>query len=416
MKTYLSADEATTELGISRSTLYAYVSRGLIRSEEHDHGRRTRRYQAEDVARLKQRQEQRRDPAKAVGDALNWGLPVIDSAITRIADGSLFYRGHDAVGLAENRTVEETASLIWTGSFDAWNDLAGQTRLALPAEFWTMRAALVRLDPYDALQALLPVAASRDRAAFDQKPESVARTGRRVLSAMLVCLTGAPPSREGVAETLQHYWRPDDPRAADLIRTALILCADHELNASAFTARCIASTGATPYAVVQGGLAALRGFRHGGISERVAQMLADCCEAQDLRTLLTGRLQRGEGVPGFGHVLYPDGDPRGRKLIDMTESMFPKSPETALARRVVDEAWTSLREHPNVDFGLATMASALHLPAGSALLIFALGRTIGWIGHAIEQYQTGRLIRPRARYVGAPPPSPPRSGKGCLSM
>src|SRR5580700_9787001 len=97
MKAFLTADEATTILGVNRSTLYAYVSRGLIRSEEANVAKRTRRYHAEDVERLRQRKEQRRDPEKSAVDTLNWGVPIVESALTRIADGHFYYRGHDVV-------------------------------------------------------------------------------------------------------------------------------------------------------------------------------------------------------------------------------------------------------------------------------------------------------------------------------
>src|SRR5450631_1511941 len=134
MKTYLTADEATDILGISRATLYAYVSRGLIRSEEADAGKRTRRYHAEDVERLRRRQEQRRDPDQSAAETLNWGVPVVDSALTKIADGRCYYRGYDVADLAEQRTVEEVASLMWMGDFDRWDSLAG--RVALSDKFW----------------------------------------------------------------------------------------------------------------------------------------------------------------------------------------------------------------------------------------------------------------------------------------
>ena len=110
---YLSAEEAAGELGIRLPTLYAYVSRGLIRSEATEGKRRTRRYRAEDVRRLKERAEQRRDPGKVAEAALYWGTPVMESGITLISDGKLYYRGRDAITLAAGSTIEEVAALIW---------------------------------------------------------------------------------------------------------------------------------------------------------------------------------------------------------------------------------------------------------------------------------------------------------------
>jgi citrate synthase len=127
---HLSAVQAAHALGISLATLYAYVSRGLIRSEAADGAKRRRRYRAEDVRALKQRKELRRNPAKAVEGALHWGEPVLESAITMIADDRFYYRGHDAIGLAESRSIEEVAALLWRGDLAAGDALfAKRTQL-----------------------------------------------------------------------------------------------------------------------------------------------------------------------------------------------------------------------------------------------------------------------------------------------
>ncbi|MFW6184490.1 MAG: helix-turn-helix domain-containing protein, partial [Chloroflexota bacterium] len=118
-KQYLTAAEAAAALGVSRATIYSYVSRGLIRSEPAGSGTRSHRYRAEDVRRLLQRKEQRRNPAAAAQQALHFGAPVLESSITLIEGGRLYYRGHDAVQLAQTHSVEEVASLIWRGSLDA---------------------------------------------------------------------------------------------------------------------------------------------------------------------------------------------------------------------------------------------------------------------------------------------------------
>ena len=115
------------------------------------------------------------------------------------------------------------------------------------------------------------------------------------------------------------------------------------------------------------------------------------------------RLRRGESVPGFGHQLYPDGDPRGAELIRLSEAARPGSAAVEVSAAASEVVLEVLGERPTVDFGLVTLARALGLPPGGALALFALGRTVGWIGHAIEQYADGNLIRPRARYVGEQP-------------
>jgi citrate synthase len=203
-----------------------------------------------------------------------------------------------------------------------------------------------------------------------------------------------------VAETLQRAWVPKRPEAARAINAALVLCADHELNVSAFTARCVASAGATPYDAVIAGLAALRGTRHGGHTARVEALLDEVASPPRARRVLGERLKRGEATPGFGHRLYPAGDPRGRRLMALAAGLGKQSRAVKLAQATAAEARRLIGEEPTVDFGLVALARALGLPTGAALALFAIGRTAGWIGHALEQYEAGGLIRPRAKYVG----------------
>ncbi|HLF91479.1 MAG TPA: citrate synthase, partial [Anaerolineales bacterium] len=189
----------------------------------------------------------------------------------------------------------------------------------------------------------------------------------------------------------------------DLLNLALVLCVDHELNVSSFTARCVASAGSTPYGVVIAGLAALQGYKHGGATGQVEAFLQEAGTFDGVRRAIAARIKRGEIIPGFGHKLYPDGDPRGVVLVEQTTFHYPDSPAVALGRAVIEEIAALHGLRPTVDFGLAMLAGALGLPPGSALTLFALGRTVGWIGQALEQYDLDTLIRPRARYTGAIP-------------
>lgn len=401
---YLTAPEAAAALGVSLPTLYAYVSRGLIRSEAGpEGGGRARRYRAEDVTRLQARQARRRDPEGALAETLHWGTPVLRSALTLIADGRLYYRGHEAVRLAKQNSVEQVATLLWTGDltgglpglFDGDAPIPSRCRAALPA--------VAHLSPLERIQALLPLLAAEDAAAFDLRPEAVARTGARLLRQAAALAVGEPSPAGGIVATLARGWRLTTPAAGALLNAALILSADHELNVSAFTARCVASAGSTPYAAVQAGLAALQGFRHGGNSERLEAFLTDAAGAPNARAVIARWLRRGERLPGFGHPLYPEGDPRGRALLLAISGSLPNAPGTRLALALADAGQAVLGQQPTLDLGLAAVARALALPPGSALGLFALGRTIGWIGHAIEQYGDDRLIRPRAHYVGPGP-------------
>ena len=201
---------------------------------------------------------------------------------------------------------------------------------------------------------------------------------------------------------LQAEWVPRRDAVADVIRTALVLCADHELNVSAFTARCAASAGASPYDVASAAMATLKGYKHGGAGERVMALLAQSDTVRSARTLIADRMRGGQRLPGFGHPLYPSGDPRAALLLRLAESSGNDA-ESRRARALSKAGGELLDDLPNLDFGLAAVTRAYGLPAQAPVLLFALGRTVGWIAHAIEEYATNQLIRPRARYTGPPP-------------
>jgi citrate synthase len=397
---WISAAEAVRLLRVTRPTLYAYVSRGFIRSEATAGPTRARRYARDDVDRLRRRAEERREPDKVAAHAMHWGLPVLESSITMIADGTLYYRGHDAVVLAGTKSVKEVASLIWTGACDR-PLMASATRAA------RKRGADVDLPFIARAQAALAAASVRDPAAFDTRPEGVVQTGWAIMTLLTRTLATAPSvgkTNESLEETIARAWRVKGP-GVDLLRAALILCADHELNVSAFTARCVASSGSNPYAVVVAGLSALEGVRHGGMTIRVEAMLGDrdLRRARRLRAALADRLRRGDRIDGFGHPLYPNGDPRATALLALLRDGYRRSPEWEFVHRLASAGTALTREHPNLDFALGALSRILKLPQGSGLTLFAIGRTIGWIGHALEQYATGQIIRPRAKYVGVVP-------------
>ena len=398
--TLLTAHQAAAELGISLPTLYAYVSRGLVRSESGPDGR-SRRYRTEDVWALKRRKDHRRDPDKAAEDALHWGLPVLRSSLSLIADGRLFYRGRDVVTLAASNTIEEVAALLWAGSTDT--PLPAAEPIDLGPDGAHLKKIKAPLTVMEVFQTTLTIAAAYDTSAFDVRPASVQRTGLNIVRLLASTAAGARPSKRSVAEVLQRRWCPKRPEAVDLLHAALVLYADHELNPSTFTARCVASAGATPYGVVLAGLAALQGSKHGGACERAEALLDEAPHERGAHRAVAARLRRGETMPGFGHPLYPEGDPRGELLMRLVEQRCADSEGVEIARALADAVWDLMGDRPTVDFGLVTLCRALELPSHAPLALLAIGRSIGWIAHAIEQYEEGRLIRPRARYTGEPP-------------
>jgi citrate synthase len=396
---FLSARQAADALGVTRATLYAYTSRGQLRSEAVAGRPRERRYYREDVERLKTRKEARRDPAKAAAGGLHWGGPVLESGITLIHDGAFYYRGRDATALAASSSVEEVAALLWNADPHERERLFAQPAVLGARQIARLRA--LTKDPLVLLHAALPIAASIDLASCDLRPAPVRRTAARILRLQTTLVTG----EEGPApmdRALQRAWAPKQDAVAGVIRTALVLCADHELNVSAFTARCAASAGASPYDVVSAAMATLKGFKHGGAAERVLAIAADAGTPAGARAAVAGRLRRGETLPGFGHPLYPGGDPRAVSLLRLAEASGNERAWRAF-RNLSKAGASLLHDLPNLDFGLAAVTRAYRLPAQAPLILFALGRTIGWMAHAIEEYASGQLIRPRARYTGPPP-------------
>jgi len=389
---WISSAEAARRLSVSAATLYAYVSRGLLRSEGTT-GRRERRYRADDVSRLKRRRAVGRKAESIAASALDFGTPVLESSLTLIENGRLYYRGHDATRLARSASLEQVAELLWDCDdrpFDAKN---------LPPMSAALRAAwaaTATLSTVDRCLVLLPAAARWDHPSWVEDRGAMLETGVHILRLLAAAVTGEPLSPRPAHEQLALAWHVP-PQHAPLIRAALVLSADHEFNASAFAARVVASTGAHLYGSTVAGLAAINGPRHGGQTRRVARLFDDLGKVE---------LQpRDEAVPGFGHPLYPDGDVRAATLFEMMREALPGSRELAVAERLAVAVEANGGGKPNIDFATVTIERALGLAKESALALFLLGRTVGWIAHALEQASHGALIRPRARYIGPRPPA-----------
>jgi citrate synthase len=396
--TYLTAAEAAARLGVHRSTLYSYVSRGHVRALPDPHNAHASRYVTADVERLRDRKQARLHPGDAARKTLHFGLPVLQSAITLIENGRLFYRGQDALRLARTSSFEAAVRILWQadGSLPV-----GPRSIALPG---SLGAAMRRLPPADRLQVVLPFAARVDRRSSDVSPRGLVATGWRIIGALLTAITPAASRRlTSTAGDLARAWHTRSQRASEMLNAALVLCADHELNVSAFAVRVAASAGSSPYDAVLAGLCALRGTRHGGQTDLVEHLLDESRSPRRLHAVIEQRLGRGDPVPGFGHVLYPDGDPRGRLLCDLVIEAFPLSRAAAWTHAVQRAGADLLGALPTIDVGLVLLRRALRLPRGSAFLLFAVGRSAGWIAHAMEQYASPQVIRPRALYSGEPP-------------
>lgn len=379
---WLSAEEALQRLHVKPQTLYANVSRGRIRAKADPADTRRSLYRSEDVDRLAGRPRGRRSATSIASGALDWGEPVLASAISTIAGGRLVYRGVDASLLAETATLEDAAALLWDvpsipGLDEAATDAVHGLSLAAPLEALAARAAV---DP-----------PSAGRGAFPLRQDAGA-VFRTVATSLLGA--GSGPLHLRLAGAFGR------PGAADLLRRALVLLADHELNASTLAARVAVSAGASLSAGALAALATLSGSRHGNAA-RAVLALAEDIAANPVDPVSGLREWLGEGriVPGFGHPAYPDGDIRCAALLAQIDlpPAFRNLREAGLA--VLDDA-------PNIDFALAALAAAHGLPPEAPVTIFALARTAGWLAHMLEQAESGTLIRPRARYIGPSPTVP----------
>jgi citrate synthase len=395
----MTAAEAARRLGVRRDTLYAYVSRGLIRSEEQQ-GTRERLYHAEDVNALLDRKQARRDPGRVAAEALHWGAPLLESRLTLIRDGALFYRGQPAERLIEQASFEDVVGLLWNGTLGPG---LAEVVPRFPALHARIADGLDSMPVLERFQLVLAAKAAEDVSGFDLTPAGVRRVGSKILRLLGALAVGSTPTDLPLARMLRAGWAPRDPQARSLIDAALILWADHELNVSTFTVRCVVSARATPYAAVLAGLSALRGGLHGGVTEQVEALFDEVDQPERARRVLESRLRRGELIPGFGHSLYPNGDPRARLLLDRIASRGRRKRADDLADAIQRECGALIEQAPNIDFATVALRRALGLPEGSAVALFALARTAGWIAHALEQYESGRLIRPRARYTGPLP-------------
>jgi citrate synthase len=395
---FLSSREAARRLGISPATLYAYVSRGLLRSEGSE-GQRERRYRADEVSRLKRQRDVGRKAEAIAANALDFGTPVLESALTLIKDGRLFYCGHDAIRLARNSTLEQVAQLLW-GCDDRAFALGN-----VPAMSESLRRAWPAaeiLSAVDACLLLLPAAARWEHVGWVSDRSAMLETGARIVRLLGAAVTHQPVSDRPIHEQLAHAWHAS-PDGARLIRAALVLSADHEFNASAFAARVVASTGASLYASTAAGLAAINGPRHGGLTRLVRELFDEMKDIEDVESALVARVRAEPHLPGFGHPLYPDGDVRAATLFGMMGETMPRSAELAAAKRIATAGEALTNRRPNIDFATVTLEKVLGLPEDAALSMFLLGRAVGWIAHALEQATHGTLIRPRARYIGPQP-------------
>jgi citrate synthase len=377
MTTYVSANEAARMLGVTKPTLYAYVSRGIVGRSTAADGR-TSLYAREEIQQLAGRARSRRDAVPATIDVQ------ISSAITELQDEGVRYRGRDATELARTHTFEQVAELLWTGRLDDAEISWPIDRIAL-ARCRAVHDAAGADDPI----ARLTLAATTFSAAAD---EVDAATAARRLLALAPSLLGGPLTGDLATRMAATYRRRPSRELVAAISRALVLLADHELATSTLAVRVACSVRADPYAAIAAGLCVVGGPLHGTASTAAAELL-DEAMTSGARAAVDRVLSSGGRLPGFGHSVYRKGDPRLAPLLESVSSLPDPDNRMGVVEELLVEAGRRLGHLPNVDLGLGALSFVGALPRDASL--FAVARIAGWTAH----YDEERSERP-VRYRG----------------
>lgn len=411
---YLSSAEVIGLLRIKPQTLYAYVSRGLIRSIRQAK-RRGHMYLREDVERIRAQGQARAGGGPLYkGGSPRWSEPIVHTSITRISEQGPAYRGRPAVELAQaGIRFENVAELIWSG---VWQEEPVTWDFELPFGPILEMLALARRqspDPVAMYSLTVAALASCEAASDDLREGTTILCARRLLG----ILSGAAPFRhvskrparptphasiaDCAASVLGAARRPESTHA---INFALVLLADHDLTPQTFAARLAASSGASLYNCLGSALSVHSSSRSRRSCDRVESLLLGSRDRGHFLQQLATLLRAGGHPPGFDHPLYPGGDRRATVLLQLAREQAKtlRTTSNAVAERLnwIEEATQMVGVKPGVEAGLVALCFALGLPRSSATHLFTLARCAGWIGHVIEQRTAGLMLRPKARYRG----------------
>jgi citrate synthase len=391
--TLLSAEQAARRLGVSKATLYAYVSRGRLTAVPDALDPRASRYSSFEISVLERRRGSGRRQLQQTLAAVNEGLPILETALSCAHAGRPVYRGQDAVDLARTATVEDVARLLWqcgpSDPFDAPPPELGEHWLRQTAE-------LRKLALQPRTLALLALALPRLQGAWWlEEPQALAHAAGAHLRAAMACFLARAPQARPLHEQFAQAWRLGR-RAHEPLRQALVLAADHEMNMVAFIGRALASVGSDMGSALLAAMCTLNANFVGGASVQVEQLWDDLATARDLNGALAARLDQGQGLPGFNHIAYPAGDPRAALLLRLCAQIAPQPPIARAVKQLT--GWD-----PAIDFAFVALRRALGAPKGAALALQLGGRCVGVIAHVLEQRRSGQRIMTRARYVGPLP-------------
>jgi len=407
---YLTAKDVIGILEIKPQTLYAYVSRGWVRTLAQQ-GTREKLYVREDVEKLQARSHARAGHGPVAADALRWGEPVVNSSITELTQEGPSYRGRLATDIARmDCPFEVTADLLWSG---IWNEKTAFWPSYQPSsEFTTLVSpyfnrtspALVRGRLAMLVQCLGETQNGNPEIALGSTT-AAARQIVQVIAGAFGVLLGSPfvqaESGESVADLLMRAMHRDaDDTVRRGLNATLNLAADHELALPTFIARAAASTGANLNACVLTGLTTFDGPLTGTAGSGIEELLSSCQTKADLKAQVLHAHKLGRQFPGFNHPMYPNGDPRAHFLLEFARSLHTLPAAAHALLETVEELAREFHIVPSFPAGLAILQLALGLPPGCGSALFFLGRIAGLVAHVQEQRMAAFFIRPRARYVG----------------
>ncbi|MEV6110830.1 citrate synthase [Streptomyces sp. NPDC051940] len=406
----LSTRQAAERLGVKPETVYAYVSRGLLTSRKSTGGRGST-FDPKEVEALARRHSRPHAASPAGAETGTPGTTAVRTGITFIDRDRYYYRGVDALTLAETYPYEEAADWLWTGR------ITPGLRFTAPDELLAATSAAVaalpsHASPVDRLRAVAVAAAAADPLRFDLSTEAVHGTARSLIAAFSGSLPIAGRTHRTDAPVARRLWArltpaAPEPAAVRCLDTALVLLIDHDLAASTLAARVAASARANPYAVVSTGLSALDGPLHGAASGLAHRMLLDVLERGSAAPVVSEHFRAGRRIPGLGHRLYPGEDPRAGLLFTLLDEVPGARRALDAAQEVVEISARHTPLHANVDLALAVLSASAGMPAEAGETVFAVARTAGWIAHALEEYEERPLrMRPSGLYTGPRPPQP----------
>lgn len=409
----MTRSEVLEILNIKQGTLYAYVSRGIIRTAPHPDGRKSLYFRA-DVERVRSRKRGRPPQSAAAESTMHWGAPVVASAITQVTAGGPVYRNRSAVEMARSGvSFESVAQLLFTGTwqdnFAAWSSI--ETPQDVQRLLHAYQQGIGSSDIGNLLGMVTMALGMHERGATEISDGTSVTAARLLIQTMAGCLGLLQPKARFAVRRHSEALATFILRASQIEATlpavralngAMIVLADNELAPATFAARIAASTNADLFNCVAAAIGSHVGFSTGTATQKIETTLLHSTSMRDLVQRMPLVREYGASLFGFNHPMYPDGDPRADLILEHVASLPMLDTATSNTLEFLAKVRVDLRAHPGVAIAMVTLTRALGMPDGSATAIWILSRTSGWIAHVLEQRTLAFLLRPRAKFVGKP--------------